>query len=123
MKRKMKITIPIRIHSEANLHQHWTKNHARHRKQRGAISLFLGPHKDSIKLPCIITMIRIGPRFIDDDNLVYSMKSCRDYIADLLIPGLAMGRADADPRLKFEYGQEKGNVREYALRIEIGELI
>ena len=68
-------------------------------------------------------MIRIAPRYIDDDNLVYSMKSFRDYIADLLIPGLAMGRADADSRLKFEYGQEKGNIREYALRIEIGELI
>ncbi len=64
-------------------------------------------------------MVRISPRRLDFDNLVGSLKWVRDALAESLISGLAPGRADEDQRIKWDYGQEKGKVREYAIRIEI----
>src|SRR5258708_34082503 len=97
----------IRIKSEANLKEHGTLPHKRHRDQRVLINMIVGPHVDLIKLPCTITFVRIAPRFLDDDNLAFAFKSFRDYLSNLLIPGLRMGRADADPRLRFAYAQDK----------------
>jgi hypothetical protein len=115
----MIITLPIRIRSEANLHEHWRKHHARHKLQKMLIESAFRNAKPNLNLPIIVTMTRIAPRAIDDDNLAYSLKHCRDVIANIIIPGLAMGRADADPRIKWEYGQEKGIPKEYGLKIEV----
>jgi len=66
-------------------------------------------------LPCTVHLIRIG-RKLDSDNLQGAFKYIRDAIAELLVPGLATGRADDDERITWEYAQEKGKV---GVRIEV----
>lgn len=117
----MIITIPLRIPSESNIREHWTKRHKRHKEQERAIRLFLQPKAHLFPLPVCIVLIRISPRKLDDDNLVGALKHVRDTIADILIPGLAKGRADGDKRLKFSYSQERGKTGQYFLKIEIQE--
>jgi len=67
-----------------------------------------------------IKLIRISPRKLDeDDNLPTAFKWVKDAIADILIPGKAAGRADDSPLFKWKYDQEKGKVREKAIRVEV----
>jgi hypothetical protein len=96
-----------------------TKNSKDKRKgDRCAIILTL-KSKGPISLPCKIHLTRIAPRSLDGDNLPNAFKSITDDIADFLIPGLPRGHADGDSRLEWQYSQEKGHPKEYALRIEI----
>lgn len=115
------ITIPIRLVSEGNLRDHWTKKMRRKQEFQSTILYFLNP-LEKPTLPCKIVLTRIAPRELDEDNLWTSMKGVIDVIADWLIPGLAPGRADGDKRLAFHCSQKKGNVREYALEIEFRSL-
>ena len=66
-------------------------------------------------------MIRVAPRKIDSDNLQFSMKSIRDTIADILIPGKNRGMADSDERITWQYDQRKGDPKEYALEIQVNQ--
>lgn len=110
--------LPLRIVSESNVTEHWTKRHARRKKQKIAIKFSLS--KSHIKPPCEVTLTRIAPRMLDsEDNLPSSLKASKDAVADFLVPGLQAGRADSDDRIKWFFRQEKGNVKEYALKIEI----
>lgn len=61
-------------------------------------------------LPVVVTIVRVGPRALDDDNLAFAAKGLRDGIAD------ALGVKDHDPRVSWKYAQEKGA---YAVRFEI----
>jgi hypothetical protein len=109
-------TIPVYTVSEANTNQHWAKKKKRTDLQKRWIWLIFKRDKPDIKLPCLIKLIRIGKRKLDDDNLPVSVKILRDKIADQIIPGKAAGQADSDSRLSWEYAQEKG---ENSVRIEI----
>jgi hypothetical protein len=62
-------------------------------------------------VPCTITITRLGPRKLDDDNLASSAKHVRDGIADKL------GVDDGDDRLTWRYSQEKSST--YGVRIKI----
>ena len=64
-----------------------------------------------ITLPCRITLVRMGPQALDTDNLSISAKHVRDGIAD------ALQLDDADPRLTWEYAQERRKT--YGVRVEI----
>ena len=110
-------TIPYRLKSEANLREHWTKKHKRHKHEDGLIRLFMR-NFDPV-LPCHVRLIRIAPRSFDESNLVSAFKHIQDLVADLLIPNLARGRADGDPRISWAYSQEKAKPKEYAVQIEI----
>lgn len=117
---KHELYIPIRIVSEANLREHWSKRHKRHKNQKALVhSLWNTAIQKDINLPAEITLTRIAPRALDPDNLASAFKNFIDIISDLIIPGLAPGRADGDPRMKWKYCQKKGNPKEYALLIEI----
>ncbi|MEK6883385.1 MAG: hypothetical protein AABY22_27405 [Nanoarchaeota archaeon] len=48
-----------------------------------------------------------------------SFKWISDAIAEYIIPGKTVGRADDCKDIQWQFKQEKGNVREYAIRIEI----
>ena len=117
----MKIKLPIKTVSEANLsHEHWTKKHARHKKQKEAIRLACGNRITPDMLPCQIKLTRIAPRFLDKhDNLPCSFKFILDSLASLLVPGKANGQADNDKRIQVTYDQIKGIPHEYAIEIEI----
>ena len=110
--------VPIKTVSEGNSREHWHKKALRHTQQKNMINYYWLTMVRFDTLPLHIKMIRIAPRKLDDDNLQFSLKHCRDYLADCLIPGLQMGRADNDTRLSWSYGQEKGKPKEYAVRIE-----
>lgn len=108
--------------SEANLSEHWSKKHKRHQLYKAKL---LQIKRDIInaKLPIEITLTRIAPRMLDeDDNLPMAFKKIKDILADWIIPGLAPGRADGDRRLKWLFKQEKGLPKEKAIKITIKEL-
>lgn len=120
------IIVPIHTVSESNACEHWTKKHKRHKAQKHAIELSIsGPIRQNLLekfLPeetLTILLSRIAPRQFDYDNLVTSFKPIRDYIANILIPGKKIGRADDSDRLIWNYNQQKGKPKEYAIRIQI----
>jgi len=102
-----------------NDRKHWSKVHEEFNIQQVLVLSGLNAQVEEIKLPAKITLTRIAPRFLDYDNLVTAFKHIRDVVADLLIPGLAKGRADGDERLEWLYLQKKGISKEYAIKIEI----
>ena len=123
--------IPLKTVSEANgvkvkkangkyRSEHWSETGKRHRQQKEIIQLVLKKEIIKATLPCHINLTRISTRKLDYDNLVSSQKYVLDSICDLLIPGLAPGRADGDPRITTNYRQEKGKIQ--GIRIEITSL-
>jgi hypothetical protein len=50
------------------------------------------------------------------------MKYFKDAIADFIYPGLAAGRADDNANLSWTFRQQKGKVKEYALKVEISNV-
>lgn len=119
---EVKLKIPVRIVSEANISEHWTKKHKRKKEQQAIIKLFWNDEAKQIKPPAKIKLIRIAPRSLDLDNLVASFKHATDAIADLIKPGYLAGRADGEGDLHFKYDQKKGKPKEYALEIEIRQV-
>jgi hypothetical protein len=86
------------------------------RATNAAIRSIWADEERNVVFPCRVRLTRIGPRKLDEDSFIYSFKYVRDEVADLLIPGLARGRADGDKRITWEYVQETGF---YGIRIEI----
>jgi len=115
---KFELKVPMRLLSEANIHQHWRKKHERNKKQQAAVRLTWLSKRPCVSLPCKVSLTRSGPRKLDYDNLVYAFKAIRDEVAGLLIPGRKDGQADSDERIEWIYSQEIGL---YGICIEIEE--
>ena len=115
-KKYMLIIANISIISESNNTDHWSKKRKRRIMQDSIIRIEWKKMDVKIKLPCIVALTRISPRLLDDDNLRGALKSIRDTIADLLIPGLKKGQADFNPSIEWIYDQKKGKK---SLKIEI----
>ena len=102
--------IPVITKSEFNIWNRW-QTYRRFKDQEESIKKHWLLDQPKVELPCSVRLVRISPRMLDDDNLRGSaLKHCRDTIADLIIPGLPKGRADSDPRIKWEYDQRKGSM-------------
>lgn len=108
----MRRFIPIKTVSEANTYGHWSKRAKRAKAQREAAYLSF-TKAELPALPSVVTLIRVAPRTLDDDNLRGALKACRDGIADRL------GVDDADPRVEWRYAQEKGEPKEFGVVVEI----
>lgn len=110
---------PFKFINFANTNAHWSKKE----KIKHILTWqFYQPNRTALKLiqlPVVAKIIRISPRTQDYDNYVYNCKCVRDLIADSLIPGKAPGFSDSDDRITWEYIQEKGKPKQYALRIEL----
>lgn len=113
-------TIPVRTVSEANSHQHWRERQRRAKAQRKHAELVslrakhhLGVHKPEFDPPCTVTMTRISPRELDDDNLAGALKHVRDGIAD------ALGINDRDPRVTWATKQRRGPAKTYLVEVTI----
>jgi hypothetical protein len=103
------ITIPLRLDSMLNLRLHHMSKHRKVKAQReAAIVVPCGT-----PVPCTVLLTRIGPRELDGDNLQGAFKALRDGIASRL------GVDDRDPRVSWLYHQERGQPKEYAVRITI----
>ncbi len=111
--------LPIKIYNESNCFSHWSVKHKRHKIQKQRIRLQFLIEKPSIKQPCKCILTRIAPRKLNDhDNLPMSFKWVVDAIAEELTGNYVPGRADDCTEIKWIYKQERGKVREYALKIE-----
>jgi len=114
-------TIPIRTVSEANAHEHWRVRQKRAKAQRelagfACLARASAMHRAGramVSGGLIVNLTRIAPRPLDSDNNVGSGKHLRDGIAD------ALGIDDRDPRVTWEYAQERGGVGVYGVRVEI----
>ena len=100
--------IPLKTVSEGNSREFWGKAYARHRKQKNAVFAVCRSELMQIQPPCYVMLTRRSPRKFDDDNLVSALKYVRDAVAEILVPGLAVGRADDGHGLTWYYKQEKG---------------
>lgn len=102
------VELPLRIQPVANLREHWGAR-ARRAKAHRKAAMAVPRHP----LPCVVTLTRVGPKPLDDDNLTGGFKALRDGIADRL------GVDDADPRVTWRYDQVRGKAKEYAARVRI----
>jgi len=90
--------LPLTAVSEANRRDHWATKSRRVRLHRNT-AWALCP---VFPLPCVVTLTRVSPRALDDDNNVSAMKAIRDGIAKRL------GVDDRSPLVVWRYGQKKG---------------
>ena len=123
----MLVSLPMKIVSAANKREHWSAKAKRVKAERAAVTpavrsalgvmaalrTAVGSPQRISYLPAVVTLTRIAPRPLDDDNNVSGMKAIRDGVAD------ALGIDDADPRVTWRYAQAKGKPKEYALTIQI----
>lgn len=108
--REFEIYLLIATVSLANMREHWRSRAARAKSQRQSAYILTAALK-SLILPATIRLVRVSPRLLDDDNLRGALKSVRDGIADRL------GVDDRDPRITWDYGQEKGEPKQKGVRL------
>ncbi len=83
----MILTLPIRTVSEPNCRGHWAAKARRARDHRTVVGLAVRAEMRAMvpfPIPCVVTLTRIAPRTLDDDNLRGALKACRDGVADAL---------------------------------------
>lgn len=110
---------PVRIESEMNRREHWAARRRRFADQERAVSYSwpkpryrdYGAADGNAKV--LVTLTRIAPRPLDQDNLVGGFKAVVDEIARVI------GIDDGDKRMTYRYEQGKGKPKEYAIRVEI----
>lgn len=123
-------TIPIRTVSEANRHEHWRARQKRAKLQRAAAALatigYFSPYRppDPEQAPLTVTITRVSPRALDDDNLRGALKHVRDGLADALFRTHDSGNAkrrwanDNRPCLTWQYAQAKGRTHCVKITLE-----
>jgi hypothetical protein len=113
----MKVSIPgLRLESEANKRDRWAAiKRAKAQHKAVAHALIYRPVAlwVPLYLPLIVTIVRVGVRKLDDDNLARSAKAVRDAIAK------HYGVDDGDGSITWRYWQRKGKPREYACELLI----
>jgi hypothetical protein len=92
------VVLPIKTVSAANKREHWAVRAKRTKAERN-VAFLMTPH---MELPVDVTLTRVSPRELDDDNLRPALKAIRDGVADRL------GVNDRDPQVRWSYRQEKG---------------
>lgn len=122
------IELPIKALS-LNQREHWAQRYKRSKEEREIVRLFLAQYSHLLTLPAQITLTRVGPRLMDEDNSIASLKYIRDEIANVLVFSTCpnshrialyqkiSGVADSDPRLSWKYRQEQS--KRYFVRVEI----
>jgi len=112
----MRLHISIRLPSLTNLHgMDWRKLTRLKNQQKAATKLCLlkaTNNEGQIKPapPVTVTLTRVGPRRLDDDNLAAAFKFMRDTIAAFL------GLDDGSPLYIWRYAQRVGK---YGVDVEI----
>ncbi len=86
----MIVAIPMKLPSTANLREFWATKAKRNKSQRAAVALAMKARRQSMLevvahltrgLSLEVTLCRVSPRELDDDNLASAFKSVRDEVA------------------------------------------
>src|SRR5262245_4207123 len=113
---QLAFTMPVRVDSRTNSREGWKASWARNKKQKEALFCYwrmaVGFEFEA-SLPCVVRLVRIGPKRLDDDNLGESFKAIRDQIA------YELHADDGDERIKWEYAQVPVGKRVYQVRVEV----
>ncbi len=100
--------VPLFTPSLANQREHWRSRARRARMHRGSARLLFNAFTSktfAVELLLsggTVSLVRVAPHLLDDDNLRGALKSVRDGIAD------GIGIDDRDKRITWEYSQERG---------------
>lgn len=107
------VTLPLRARSELNLREHWRRTAKRRKHHREVANLALV--LETVPVPPVrVRLVRVAPRRLDShDNLRASLKAVADGVADWLDVD------DGSDDVIWEYGQERGDPKEYLVRIEV----
>lgn len=116
------VKIPMRTVSESNKREHWAARAKRTKAARQLAAMgttaVLTPFRKGLatmpERPVTVHLVRVAPRELDDDNLRAALKAVRDGVTDAL--GLS---SDRDSRLRWEYSQRRGAVREHAVWVKV----
>lgn len=112
----MSAQIGLRLESTANLREPWQRRAKRAQEHRffgRALGKAAGARPLAPGERATITITRVAPRALDDDNLASCAKAVRDGVAD------ALGVPDNDRRLSWAYAQRRGATREYGVEVAI----
>lgn len=112
----IKITLPIRVRSEANISEPWIDRWSRKKKQQkevwAAWKNEIG--RKRIPIPCLVTFTRYGAKALDPDAVSGSFKFVQDEVCRLI------GVDDGDKeRISFRYNQVALRKRKYYVTIEV----
>jgi len=96
--------VPLKLERSGNTREHWRKTHKRTQEHKmlttSCLRLQIAPGR-FMSLPVQVTMIRLGPRRMDSDNVVSTFKDVQDAVADWL------GVGDGDLRVDWVYKQAR----------------
>lgn len=109
----MKVHIPIKTVSVANLREHHMARAKRAKQHRHTAWLAMKAAGPPPAPPLTVTMTRQSIGTLDTDNLASSIKSARDGIADWL------GLDDGDTQITWRYAQEKAKRGVFGLIVEV----
>lgn len=112
----IELVVPVRIVSEANTRGHWRVKANRVAQQRAATRFALEAHVGPtcpMSVPLLVTLTRMSPRELDDDNLATGCKAVRDEIAKWL--GVDDRKRDV---VRYAYDQESTGMVGLRVRIE-----
>lgn len=110
-RRAIEVIVPVKTVGGLNAREHWRQRAARVKRERQSAAMIVPTHP----LPCIVTMTRLSPGELDDDNLQGACKAIRDGVADRL------GIDDRDPRVTWRYAQERCKRGQFGVRVTIEE--
>lgn len=109
----MRFSIPIYLPSLANLRLSWRRMARLKKAQR--LEVWVAMRGRAIpQPPLIVTITRVGPRALDDDNLASACKYVRDQIAE------GVGVDDGSPLYKWRYRQRAD--KRYSVEIDIAPI-
>jgi hypothetical protein len=112
----IRVTLPLKIISEANQRGHWSGKARRVAQHRNTARLMMAVEAGRSpvgSVPLQITLTRIAPRVLDDDNLASGFKATRDGVADWL------GIDDGSKLLRWVYAQRRGAPGQYAAEVVV----
>jgi hypothetical protein len=107
-----RVEVPLKTVSALNAREHYMARSRRVKAEREAIAWKLGARRAELALPVVVTLQRCAPSSgLDSDNLLSSLKGCRDQVAKWL------GVDDRDPRVEWRYAQ--GRTLDYRVIVEV----
>lgn len=108
----LEFSIPIQTKSATNLREHWAVRSKRVASERRATTYRTPPAFKALGPLLRITLTRVSPRELDDDNLRPALKGVRDALA------ASLRIDDRSPLVEWGYGQEKGTAA-VLVRVEV----